>query len=147
MFSTIPTQNMAISSHIWFTLSANIETQILPVIDRQQALIVLTIPRDFQRDLEGSGTPVVQVIADGRNSNTAGIAQGYVGTILMRFMDEWRTRRGLAAPAVQLTMRAWFNPNLETRWNMIPSLIGTITMMMTSRVLFLNPKNPLIPPS
>ena len=27
--------------------------------------------------------------------------------------------------------RAWFNPNLETRWNMIPSLIGTLTMMQT----------------
>lgn len=105
--------------------------QIAPVIDSQQALVVLTIPRNFQRDLEGARMPIVQVIADGRNSNTAGIAQGYVGTILTRFMDDWRARRGLAAPAVQLTMRAWFNPNLETRWNMIPSLIGTITMMMT----------------
>ena len=28
-------------------------------------------------------------------------------------------------------MRAWYNPNLETRWNMIPSLIGTLTMMQT----------------
>ncbi|WP_204336553.1 ABC transporter permease, partial [Proteus mirabilis] len=30
-----------------------------------------------------------------------------------------------------MTTRAWYNPSLETRWNMIPSLIGTITMMMT----------------
>ena len=27
--------------------------------------------------------------------------------------------------------RAWFNPNLETRWMMIPSLIGTLTLMQT----------------
>ena len=27
--------------------------------------------------------------------------------------------------------RAWYNPNLETRWNMIPSLIGTLTLMET----------------
>ncbi len=28
-------------------------------------------------------------------------------------------------------MRAWYNPNLETRWNMIPALIGTLTMLQT----------------
>ena len=28
-------------------------------------------------------------------------------------------------------IRAWYNPNLETRWNMIPSLIGTLTLMET----------------
>ena len=28
-------------------------------------------------------------------------------------------------------MRAWYNPNLETRWHMIPSLIGTLTLLQT----------------
>ena len=32
---------------------------------------------------------------------------------------------------MQATIRAWYNPNLETRWNMIPSLIGTLTMIQT----------------
>ncbi len=27
--------------------------------------------------------------------------------------------------------RAWYNPSLETRWHMIPSLIGTLTMLQT----------------
>ena len=36
-----------------------------------------------------------------------------------------------ARPPVQVAARAWYNPNLETRWNMIPSLIGTLTMMQT----------------
>src|SRR6185369_3783481 len=38
---------------------------------------------------------------------------------------------GLPGPAVRLTTRAWFNPNLETRWNMIPGMIGTLTMLQT----------------
>jgi ABC-2 type transport system permease protein len=29
------------------------------------------------------------------------------------------------------TDRAWYNPNLETRWNMIPGLIGTLAMIQT----------------
>jgi len=28
-------------------------------------------------------------------------------------------------------MRSWYNPNLDSRWSMIPSLIGTLTMMGT----------------
>jgi len=28
-------------------------------------------------------------------------------------------------------MRAWYNPNLETRWHMIPALIGTLTLLQT----------------
>ena len=32
---------------------------------------------------------------------------------------------------MQPVVRAWYNANLETRWNMIPALIGTLTMMQT----------------
>jgi ABC-2 type transport system permease protein len=28
-------------------------------------------------------------------------------------------------------VRVWFNPDLETYWMMIPSLIGTLTLMQT----------------
>ena len=38
---------------------------------------------------------------------------------------------GQAGPPVQVALRAWYNPNLETRWNMIPSLIGTLTLLQT----------------
>ena len=33
--------------------------------------------------------------------------------------------------AVSVVGRAWYTPNLETRWNMIPALIGALTMMQT----------------
>ena len=29
------------------------------------------------------------------------------------------------------TTPAWYNPNLETRWHMIPALIGTLTLLQT----------------
>ena len=32
---------------------------------------------------------------------------------------------------IQIETRAWFNPNLETRWNMVPAMIGTLTMLQT----------------
>jgi ABC-2 type transport system permease protein len=33
------------------------------------------------------------------------------------------------AAGIRVSTRAWYNPNLETRWNMIPSLIATLTLM------------------
>jgi ABC-2 type transport system permease protein len=37
----------------------------------------------------------------------------------------------MALPPIRVETRAWFNPNLETRWNMVPAMIGTLTMLQT----------------
>src|SRR5207247_6380683 len=43
----------------------------------------------------------------------------------------WRTGHGQGNPPIRLSTRAWYNPNLETRWHMIPGMIGTLTMLQT----------------
>ena len=105
--------------------------EMKPMIDAQKALVVLQIAPDFQRRLSAGEDFPVQVIADGRNSNTAGAALGYVGAAVDSFNADWRSDHGLPAPPVQVNARAWYNANLETRWNLIPALVGTITLMST----------------
>jgi len=105
--------------------------QIKSLIDNQKALVVVQIDPDFQRRLSVGEPSAVQVIADGRNSNTAGAALGYVGAAVESFNTDWRSDHGLPEPPVQVSPRAWYNANLETRWNLIPALVGTITMMST----------------
>ncbi len=100
-------------------------------IDRQQVALALRIDRDFERKLQ-SGLPVhVQLIADGRNSNTAGAAIGYVNAIIAAFNAEWQAGHGGSAAPISIVTRAWYNPNLETRWYMIPALIGMLTLLQT----------------
>ncbi len=77
------------------------------------------------------GPADIQVIADGRNSNTAGTALTYVSAIVDSFNANWAADHGGTAPALSVTMRAWYNPNLETRWYMVPALIGTLTLLQT----------------
>ena len=98
---------------------------------RNSAVLVVVIASDFEKSMRADQMGRIQVIADGRNSNTAGIAQSYVASIASAFSQDWRVSHGRTSQAVRVTTRAWYNPSLETRWNMIPSLIGTITMMMT----------------
>jgi ABC-2 type transport system permease protein len=100
-------------------------------IDDGRALVAVQIDRDFERHLLSGEGGSVQAIADGRNSNTAGTVTAYLETIVARFDSDWRTRHGRAGVAIHVRTRAWFNPNLESRWNMIPGLIGTLTMLQT----------------
>ena len=104
---------------------------IAPVIDQETALLVVVIGQDFQRRLAAGLPADIQVIADGRNSNTAGTALGYVGAIVDSFNANWAANHGAPPPPLQVTMRAWYNANLETRWYMVPALIGTLTFLQT----------------
>jgi ABC-2 type transport system permease protein len=101
------------------------------VIDERRALLVILIDQDFERRLMLGRPADVEVIADGRNSNTAATATGYVGAVVEAFNARWRDGHGQPRPPVHVATRAWYNPNLESRWHMIPSLIGTLTLLQT----------------
>ena len=106
-------------------------SDIKAFIDDKRALVVLQIPQNFERDLQAGRGADLQLIADGRNSNTAGVAAGYVSAIVEQFNEDWLADHGQTGPPVQLVARAWYNPQLETRWNMIPGMIGTLTLLQT----------------
>lgn len=118
------------------------ESDIRDVIDRQRALIVIQVGQDFERQLQQGRAAPVQVIADGRNSNTAGTALGYISYIVASFNQQWAEEHGAVpdtpVPQVVATSRAWYNPNLETRWFMIPALIGTLSLIQTLMVTALS---------
>ena len=107
------------------------DAEIRSYIDAERALVVLQINQDFERRLLAGQAADIQVIADGRNSNTASTAVGYVNAIVDAFNTEWRTAHNQQGPSLSIATRAWFNPNLETRWNMVPSMIGMLTLLQT----------------
>jgi ABC-2 type transport system permease protein len=100
-------------------------------IDTGRALLVIQIDQGFERNLLAGRETPLQVIADGRNSNTAGTALGYLSSVVQGFNDDWLTEHSQGGPIIRVVNRAWYNPNLDSRWAMIPSLIGTLTMMGT----------------
>lgn len=104
---------------------------IASLIDSRKALLVVQIGPQFEQQLLSGRSPAIQLIADGRNSNTAGTAMGYVGTIVQQFVARWALDHGLPSAPLQIVTRAWYNPNLETRWFMIPGMIGTLTLIQT----------------
>jgi ABC-2 type transport system permease protein len=102
--------------------------QVKSMIDDRRVLLVIQIDQDFERRLLAGESASVQAIADGRNSNTAGTALNYVGTIVDSFNAQWWAAHGGAGPPVTVTSRSWYNWNLETRRSILPSLVGTLTL-------------------
>jgi len=93
-------------------------------LDHGDAVIGLEIPRGFAADLAAGRPAPVQVLVDGTSSNTATVAVGYAGQILVR-----QPATGSRQP-VDLRARVWYNPNLESRTYNVPGVIGTIVMLM-----------------
>ncbi len=87
----------------------------------------VVIPQDFERRLsERGGQPLIQVITDGSQPNTA----NYVANYSQGVVQTWRAGLGAETPsaAVVLEPRYWFNPELESRRSLVP---GAIAIIMT----------------
>ncbi len=100
--------------------------QIPDAIENKNLLLVLSIPSDFEARLAKGETAPMQLILDGRNSTTAGSAAAQIGAIVNTYNQ---TRNGIAR--ISIERRAWYNPNLESRWNLMPALIAALSMMQT----------------
>lgn len=100
--------------------------QIAQVIQDGRALMAVNIPADFATRLAQGEQAPLQVILDGRNSTTAGVAAGYVNAVTAAF----NAARGAGAP-ITIVRRAWFNPNLDSRWQIMPAMIATLSMLQT----------------
>ncbi|HTI71159.1 MAG TPA: ABC transporter permease [Candidatus Limnocylindria bacterium] len=97
----------------------------------QKALVAVRFPADFSRRLAVGDSSALQVIVDGRRSNSGQIAMGYIQNVLRTYLDERGTLRGRPAPPSELVVRHWFNPNLRYVWFVIPCLVAVITTTST----------------
>ena len=107
-------------------------------IDDGHALMALVIPRGFEKNL-GSGRPApVQLIADGSETTSGGIALSYASVIMSQFSQniilESLSRRGVTSlpPRVNAEFRVWYNPELKSRNFMVPGVLGLLLMVMTT---------------
>ena len=104
------------------------------LIDRNIAQMILAVPKGFSESVK-KGIPVdIQGIFDGSDANTTSIAMGYTDAITSRYsLSKGQT----GSPGqVDLRLRVWYNPELKSRWFIIPGLIaiimGVISALLTS---------------
>ncbi|MGC9292734.1 MAG: ABC transporter permease [Acidobacteriaceae bacterium] len=100
-------------------------------IDDKSVLMAMDIGPTFTSDLERGRSTHVQLILDGRDSNTAALAMGYAQSIVTTFNGEQIAQHGGIPPSTVLLDRAWFNPNLDSQWFILPGICGILTLLVS----------------
>jgi len=107
------------------------ESEIRPLIDNRDVLLVMHIDSQFSANIAIGESGVVQLLLDGRNSNTAMIALNYLRDIILVLNEEWRYQNLSQAPPAIIEERAWYNENLHSQWFIITGIVGLLTLVVT----------------
>jgi ABC-2 type transport system permease protein len=109
-------------------------TELDRLLREGRASMGLVIPRDFERRLQATTRPVVQVLVDGSQPSLASVATGLAAMPLL-------SRHGTGPHAGEkrleprrIEIRTLYNPEKRTAVQIVPALIGVILTM--TMVLF-----------
>jgi len=130
------------SSSDYFTIVTHVDTydEITLLMDRGKIAAAIVIPRDFSKNIKARRGTELQVICDGTNSLTAQILMGYVSVITTMYSESYilETLQTLGIAEITLpievSLRVWYNSELESKNFIIPGLIAVIMMIIAGLV-------------
>ena len=128
-----------------FVLAAAVTTvsEVEPFLERGQAWMAVSIPAGYGQQIERREPAGLQIVADGTDSNSTTVALGHATALIGAYAQELAladTPGGLqeqgARPtgAVDARIRVWFNPQLESRFFMIPGVLALILLVVTANL-------------
>lgn len=92
-------------------------------IDNQKVQLGLYINNDFARNLKSGHTAAVQVVGDGRQTNSSSIATGYANQIILGMTKQ--------NGGINFAVRNWFNPNLNYQWYVLTVIVAMLSVVVT----------------
>jgi ABC-2 type transport system permease protein len=107
-------------------------------IDRSRVLMAVVVPRNYGETLAAGGRAQVQLLLDGSDSNTAGIALGYAEMLVRNYSNAVRAEamnaRGgqTLTPPVDARLRVWYNSSLESKNYVVPGLIAVVLQIIAA---------------
>lgn len=105
-------------------------------LEENRAWMALAIPPGYGRQVQSGVPAAVQVVADGSDASSTTAALGYAANLVSGYALELAAeRRPAGAPAtggIEAQVRVWFNPQLESRFFMVPGVLALLLMVMTS---------------
>jgi ABC-2 type transport system permease protein len=122
--------------------------EVDPYLERGRAWLALSIPAGYGEIIDSNDSAVLQVIADGTDSNSTTVALGYATSLVGGYAQELiaenaarsrdragaTTADGGAGPAIDARVRVWFNPQLESRYFMLPGVLALVLLVVTANL-------------
>ncbi len=100
------------------------EAELTSSIDTQKVLATLYIPQNFTQKIHMGENTSLQIIGDGRKSNTAQITESYIQMALSKIFSHTKVNYET------FISRNWYNPNLDNFWWILPNLMGSLSMII-----------------
>ncbi|MEA3399764.1 MAG: ABC transporter permease [Armatimonadota bacterium] len=126
----------------YFTLHGLIDdtSEMQRLVEHGRVRFALVIPSGFAAEIASGRTGRVQVLLDGADSQTAGVALGYMEAVMRRHSVElvrrWVRRAGIpastAAPPLGVEPRVLYNPEVKSINFVVPGLIAVLMMMLAA---------------
>ena len=110
------------------------DNKIQGLLDAGRVRAVIRIPPHFAGDIHSGKAVTVQLLVDGTLSNDAAVTLNYASQAVAHFNQRLAGNQAGRAEAVSDTMdirtRAWFNPNLESKYYYVPGLIAVMLILI-----------------
>jgi len=130
------------TSNDWFDVKYFVASQkeLLHLVDRGDITMALWVQWDFATRMRQGKSGRLQVIVDATDSNAALIVSRYAGTVIADYnqqqLDQRLARQGRALAGqtgtpLDMESRAWFNPNLISRYSMVPGVIAMVVLLVS----------------
>lgn len=94
----------------------------------------IVIPPDFERRIKNERGATVQVLLDGVDANTAGIASGYIAQILQAFNAQLSTGTQNPRELIEPMVSYAYNPGLESKWFFVPGVLAMVLNLVSTLV-------------
>ena len=117
-----------------FTLAQTLtsEKELGQQVEQGKLTAGVVIPPEFNRDLANDRPTTIQILIDGVDANTAGIASGYASQIVRQY--SFRSKGQTGSPPVDTHVTFLYNPGLTSSWFFVPGVIGLVLTLIGSIV-------------
>jgi ABC-2 type transport system permease protein len=116
--------------------------EVEPHLTQGSAWIAVAIPPGYGEAIAAGHPQTLQVIADGSDSNSAGVSLAYATTLITDYGHELAEGGAgsepesapARGPSLEPRIRVWFNPRLESRDFMVPGVIALLLLAVTTNL-------------
>ncbi len=93
---------------------------------------IIVIPQDFGEGIKRGHMPPIQIVTDGSQPNIANFAAAYGEGVRAQWAAEEGLERNPAAAGtpVSISARYWYNPELKSRYFLVPGSIANVMTMI-----------------
>lgn len=103
--------------------------------------IIIVIPADFEKDVLSGKKVSIQALVDGSDSNSGVQGINQLQKLIMQINARFGAKikmQSLPAvskiPSILVQSRVWFNPDLKSRYYMVPAIMAQLLMVATMLV-------------